>query len=84
MTEEVAPEILTATQALEKRITATELEVIQMKATISSKEALISGWRDIIKTLLPNAVPRKNRFFNLPSRPPASQTLARTGGDEAK
>jgi hypothetical protein len=82
MTEEVLPEIRTAATALERSITNAEIDIMQMKMAISAKEKLIFGWRDMIKTLIPNDPPRKNRFFS--RERPADQPLTTTAGVETK
>jgi len=82
MTEEVLPDIRTAALALERSISTAESEIMQHKLAISAKEKLISGWRDMIKTLLPGEPPRKNRFFNL--RTPAPEASTTAGGNEIR
>jgi hypothetical protein len=51
MTQETFPEIQSAAQALEQRISKTEAEVSQLYEVIGAKETLIRRWRDVISTL---------------------------------
>ena len=46
MTQEVFPEIHAATAALEKRISLTEAEVVQMQEAVDRKEAAYQGMEE--------------------------------------
>jgi len=58
MTQETFPEIQAATAALEKQITITEAEIVQMKETMAGKKRLVRGCA--------RRFPRSTR--NLPAR----------------
>ena len=53
MTQEVFPEIHAATAALEKRISLTEAEVVQMEEAVTEKKRLIKGWKKAIAAVRP-------------------------------
>lgn len=53
MTQEVFPEIQAATAALEKRISLTEAEVVQMQEAVTEKKRLVKGWKKAIAAVKP-------------------------------
>lgn len=48
MTQELFPEVQTATAALEQRITLTEAEIAQLKESIAGKKKLVKGLKKAI------------------------------------
>lgn len=60
MTQEVFPEIQAATEALEKQIALTEIEIDQMKETIASKKQLVKGSRRAIAAVNPRPADQKD------------------------
>jgi len=59
MTQEVFPEIQTATQALEKQIALTETEMDQMKQAMDKKKEMIKGLRKAIAAVNPPSMTRE-------------------------
>lgn len=61
MTEEVFPEIQSATQALETRIAITEAEVAEMKDALRTKKELLRSWRKALGTFNPKLAAKKKK-----------------------
>jgi hypothetical protein len=61
MTQEMFPEIQTATEALKARIALTEAEVAEMKEGISSKKELLRSWRKALAAFSPMRKASKKR-----------------------
>jgi len=61
MTQQIFPEIQTATEALESRIAITETEIAQMKVDIQSKRELLRSWRKALSVFNPRRVARKKQ-----------------------
>jgi hypothetical protein len=60
MTQEVFPEIKTAIEALESRVTITEAEIAQMKEDLKAKKAQVKSWRKALAAFTPKqALPQK-------------------------
>ena len=61
ITREVFPEIQPATQALEQRITATEVEISQLKKSLTAKRRLVKWWRKAIQAVNPKPAGQKEK-----------------------
>jgi uncharacterized coiled-coil protein SlyX len=61
MPQEIFPEILAATEALEKRIALTEKEITEMKDVIGGKKQLVRALRKAVSAITPQTAPRKKR-----------------------
>ena len=61
MPEVMFPEILAATDALERRIAATEAEVVQMKESMTAKKQLLRRWRKAVAAIAPLQTSRTKR-----------------------
>jgi hypothetical protein len=61
MPQELFPEIVAATEALEKRITITEKEIAEMKEIISAKKQLVRALRKAVSAVSPQSALRKKK-----------------------
>jgi DNA/RNA-binding domain of Phe-tRNA-synthetase-like protein len=61
MTQELFPEIQSATEALEARIAITEAEVTEMKESLRTKKDLIRAWRKALATFNPKLAAKKKK-----------------------
>jgi hypothetical protein len=60
MNQEVFPEIQAATEAIEKRIALTEVELAEMKEGIKRRKALLRSWRKALSAFgSKRAAPKK-------------------------
>ena len=73
MTQELFPEIQSATEALEARIAITEAEVVEMKESLRTKKDLIRAWRKALATFNPKLEKEKgDRWLVAAANPPSS------------
>jgi len=61
MTEEVFPEIQSAAEALDKRISLTETEIAEMKDRIKAKKESVRSWRKALNAFGPRRSTPKKR-----------------------
>lgn len=61
MPQEIFPEILAATEALEKRIALTEKEIAEMKETIGGKKQLVRALKKAVSAVMPQTPTRKKK-----------------------
>ncbi|HVX90807.1 MAG TPA: hypothetical protein VHC20_04225 [Candidatus Paceibacterota bacterium] len=59
MTQEMFPEIKTASEALQTRIALTEAEIAQLRETIAAKKEQLRSWRKAIAAFSPQGAPKK-------------------------